>query len=125
MRVEQVMFRSGPVRCAGDLYLPDTADGIMRAAAVVMGHSVVMVKEALAPHADYLVRAGFVVLAIDWRTVGGSEGEPRCQWFPELQVADLRAGVSYLRTCRQARPGADWRLGAQHSRGRRDRGRCC
>ena len=104
MRVEQVMFRSGPVRCAGDLYLPDTADGIMRAAAVVMGHSVVMVKEALAPHADYLVRAGFVVLAIDWRTVGGSEGEPRCQWFPELQVADLRAGVSYLRTRREVDP---------------------
>jgi hypothetical protein len=27
-----------------------------------------MVKEALRPHAEYLVRAGFVVLAIDWRT---------------------------------------------------------
>jgi hypothetical protein len=27
MRIEQVMFRSGPVRCAGDLYLPDGADG--------------------------------------------------------------------------------------------------
>jgi hypothetical protein len=26
MRVEQVMFRSGPVRCAGDLYLPDGVD---------------------------------------------------------------------------------------------------
>jgi hypothetical protein len=26
MRVEQVMFRSGPVRCAGDLYLPDGID---------------------------------------------------------------------------------------------------
>jgi len=60
MRIEQVMFRSGPVRCAGDLYLPDGADGSMRAASVVMGHSVIMVKEALAPHAEYLVRAGFV-----------------------------------------------------------------
>jgi uncharacterized protein len=98
MRVEQVMFRSGQVRCAGDLYLPDGAGGDAPAAGVVMGHSVVMVKEALGPHAEYLVRAGFVVLAIDWRTVGSSEGEPRCQWFPEWQVADLRAGVSYLRT---------------------------
>ena len=34
-----------------------------------MGHSVIMVREALRPHAEYLVRAGFVVLAIDWRTV--------------------------------------------------------
>jgi fermentation-respiration switch protein FrsA (DUF1100 family) len=61
-----------------------------------MGHSVVMVKEALRPHAEYLVRAGFAVLAIDYRTIGSSEGEPRYQWFPEWQVADTRAGVSYL-----------------------------
>jgi uncharacterized protein len=46
---EQVMFRSGQVRCAGDLYLPDGIDD--RAPAVVMGHSVTMVKEALAPRA--------------------------------------------------------------------------
>jgi uncharacterized protein len=101
MRVEQVMFRSGSVRCAGDLYLPD---GAAPAPGVVMGHSVVMVKEALGPHAEYLVRAGFVVLAVDWRTVGASEGEPRCQWFPERQVEDLRAGVSYLRTRREVDP---------------------
>jgi pimeloyl-ACP methyl ester carboxylesterase len=104
MRVEQVMFRSGPLRCAGDLYLPDGLDASTPAAGVVMGHSVIMVKEALAPHAAYLVRAGFVVLAVDWRTVGGSEGEPRCQWFPEQQVADLRAGVSYLQTRREVDP---------------------
>jgi uncharacterized protein len=61
-----------------------------------MGHSVVMVKEALRPHAEYLVRAGFAVLGIDYRTIGSSEGEPRCQWIPEWQVADMRAGVSYL-----------------------------
>jgi uncharacterized protein len=109
MGVEQVMFPSGPVRCAGDLYLPDGVDGNAPAPAVVMGHSVVMVKEALAPHAEYLVRAGFVVLAVDWRTVGSSGGEPRCQWFPERQVEDLRAGVSYLSTRREVDPG---RIGA-------------
>jgi uncharacterized protein len=97
MRVEQVMFRSGPVRCAGDLYLPDGIDDQAPAPAVVMGHSVVMVKEALGPHAEHLARAGFVVLAVDYRTVGSSEGQPRCQWIPQWQVEDLRAGVSYLR----------------------------
>lgn len=56
--------------------------------------SVVMVKEALRPHAEYLVNAGLAVLAIDYRTVGSSEGEPRCQWFPERQVEDMRAGVA-------------------------------
>ena len=98
MQVEQVTFRSGPVRCAGDLYLPDGIGDRAPAAAVVMGHSVVMVKEALGPHAEHLARAGFVVLAVDWRTVGSSEGEPRCQWQPFWQVEDLRSGVSYLRT---------------------------
>jgi uncharacterized protein len=103
MRVEQVRFRSGQVRCAADLYLPDGIDDKAPAPAVVMGHSVVMVKEALGPHAEHLARAGFVVLAVDWRTVGSSEGEPRCQWIPQWQVEDLRSGVSYLR----ARPEVD------------------
>jgi alpha-beta hydrolase superfamily lysophospholipase len=105
MRLEQVMFPSGPVRCAGDLYLPDGIEERSPAPGVVMGHSVVMVKEALRPHAEYLVRAGFVVLAIDYRTIGSSEGEPRGQWFPERQVEDMRAGVSYLRTRAEADPG--------------------
>jgi uncharacterized protein len=98
VRIEQVTFRSGMVNCAADLYLPDgTGDG-PPVPGVVMGHSVIMVKEALRPHAEYLVRAGFAVLAIDYRTIGSSEGEPRRQWFPERQVEDVRAGVSYLRT---------------------------
>jgi alpha-beta hydrolase superfamily lysophospholipase len=98
MHVEPVMFPSGPVRCAGDLYLPEGVDGQAPAPAVVMGHSVIMVKEALGPHAEHLVRAGFVVLAVDYRTIGASEGRPRGQWLPERQVDDLRAGLSYLRT---------------------------
>jgi fermentation-respiration switch protein FrsA (DUF1100 family) len=104
VHVEQVMFRSGQVRCAGDLYFPDGIDGLAPVPAVVMGHSVTMVKEALAPHAEYLVRAGLVVLAIDYRTIGSSEGEPRCQWLPEQQVQDMRAGLSYLRTRSEVDP---------------------
>src|SRR3977135_2241128 len=55
MTVEHVYFRSGDVRCAADLYLPEDTP----AAGVVMGHSVLVVKKALAPHAEYLFRAGF------------------------------------------------------------------
>lgn len=90
MHVEQVTYGGR----AADLCLPDNAQPV---AGVVMGHSIIMVKEALRPHAEYLVRAGFAVLAVDYRTIGSSEGEPRRQWFPERQVDDLRAGVSYLR----------------------------
>lgn len=115
MNVEQVRFRSGPSDCAGDLYLPEGTSEQAPVPAVVMGHSVVMVKEALGPHAAYLVQAGFAVLAIDYRTIGASGGEPRCQWIPEWQIADIRAGVSFLQSRAEIDPE---RIGAWgHSTG--------
>jgi predicted alpha/beta hydrolase len=70
--VEHVMYHVDGVRCAADLYLPAKIAEGHRVPGVVMGHSVIMVKEALRPHAEYLVRAGFGVLAIDYRTIGSS-----------------------------------------------------
>ncbi|MFC3448264.1 alpha/beta hydrolase [Amycolatopsis speibonae] len=90
---EKVMFTSLGTSCAGDLYLPE-ADAPVPG--LVLGHSGVMVKEALAVFAAYFVRAGFAVLAIDYRTVGASEGEPRGQDHPLRQVEDFRSAVSYL-----------------------------
>ncbi|WP_406636590.1 alpha/beta hydrolase [Amycolatopsis sp. WGS_07] len=95
MSPEHVHFLSLGTRCAGDLYLPE-AEGPVPG--LVLGHSGVMVKEALAVFAPYFVRAGFAVLAIDYRTVGGSEGEPRGQDYPERQVEDFRSAISYLRS---------------------------
>ena len=66
-------------------------------------------KEALRPHAEYLVNAGLAVLAIDYRTVGSSEGEPRCQWFPERQVEDMRARA--YRSCRHGKEVDPERIG--------------
>ncbi|HEY7360157.1 MAG TPA: alpha/beta hydrolase [Streptosporangiaceae bacterium] len=109
MNVEQVSFPSGALYCAADLYLPEAAGNGTPVPGVVMGHSVIMVKEALRPHAEYLVRAGFAVLAIDYRTIGSSEGEPRCQWFPERQAEDMRAAVSCLAARAEVDPG---RIGA-------------
>ena len=101
MRVEHVTLRSGSIHCAADLYLPEAG---APAPGIAMGHSVTMVKEALRPHAEHLARAGYVVLALDYRTIGSSEGEPRGQWFPERQVEDIRAAVSYLRRCPEVEP---------------------
>lgn len=100
MSSEQVRFTSRGTRCAGDLYLPDVEGPVP---GLVLGHSGVMVKEALAVFAPYFVRAGFAVLAIDYRTVGGSEGEPRGQDYPERQAEDFRSAISYL----QQRPDVD------------------
>ncbi|WP_157248715.1 alpha/beta hydrolase [Nonomuraea typhae] len=93
---EHVTFNSLGTTCAADLYLPAQTP----APALVLGHSGVMVKEALAFFAPYFVRAGFAVLAIDYRTVGSSEGEPRGLDHPERQVEDFRSAISYL----QGRP---------------------
>lgn len=95
-----VRFNSLGTSCAGDLYLPD---GEGPAPAVVMGHSGVMVKEALAVFAPHLVNAGFAVLAIDYRTVGASDGQPRGQDYPQRQAEDFRSAISYL----QDRPEID------------------
>lgn len=92
-RPEQVMFNSLGTSCAGDLYVPE-ADAPVPG--LVLGHSGVMVKEALAVFASHFVRAGFAVLAIDYRTVGASEGEPRGQDCPQRQAEDFRSAISYL-----------------------------
>ncbi|MEV1243354.1 alpha/beta hydrolase [Nonomuraea sp. NPDC050022] len=63
-----------------------------------------MVKEALAFFAPYFVKAGFAVLAIDYRTVGSSEGEPRGLDYPERQAEDFRSAVSYLQTRPEIQP---------------------
>lgn len=93
---EPVTFDSCGVRCAGDLYLPDAAAFPGPRPGVVIGHGFGVVKEALPPHAEYLREAGYVVLAIDYRTFGSSEGEPRRQLFPLKQVEDFRNAISWL-----------------------------
>ncbi|WP_026923855.1 alpha/beta hydrolase [Glycomyces arizonensis] len=94
-QTERVDFNSLGTRCAGDLYLPESQDPVP---GLVLGHSGVMVKEALAAFAPYFARAGFAALAIDYRTVGSSDGEPRGQDHPQRQVEDFRSAISYLQT---------------------------
>lgn len=101
---EQVTFNSLGTRCAGDLYLPEGASAASPVPAVVLGHSGVMVKEALSFFAPYFARAGFAALAIDYRTVGSSEGEPRGQDYPERQAEDFRSAMSYLQTRPEVQP---------------------
>jgi acetyl esterase/lipase len=52
---------------------------------------------------EFFSGAGYVVLAIDYRSFGESEGKPRGQLFPMMQVEDFRNGVSFL----QRLPGVD------------------
>jgi len=100
---EEVFFPSGGLRCAADLYLPDDLQSDEQRAGLVIGHGFSCVKSMLTEQAGAFQRAGFVVLAIDYRTFGNSEGEPRGQLFPFEEAEDYRNAISYL----QARPEVD------------------
>ena len=96
--MEEVYFQSGGVRCAADLYLPGDLKAGERRAALVIGHGFSLVKSMLADQAACFRAAGFIVLAIDYRSFGNSEGEIRGELFPLNQAEDFRNGISYLQS---------------------------
>ena len=99
----EIFFPSGGLKCAGDLYLPDGAKKGAKLPGLVIGHGFSVVKEALVDMGRWFARAGFATLAIDYRTFGRSEGEPRAQLFPHNEAEDYRNAISYL----QSRPEVD------------------
>lgn len=96
--MEEVYFQSGGLRCAADLYLPGDMKAGEQRAALVIGHGFSLVKSMLAEQAQCFSQAGFVVLAIDYRSFGNSEGEPRGQLFPLNEAEDFRNAISYLQS---------------------------
>lgn len=96
-------FKSGGVNCAADLYFPPAFSPGRSYPALVLGHGTAQTKRSLVDQGEFFSRAGYVVLAIDYRSFGESGGEPRGQLFPLVQVEDFRNGVSFL----QRQPGVD------------------
>lgn len=105
MQGQKVRFKSGGLYCAGDLYIPDDYTPGSPRPGLVIGHGFSFVKEALVEEAGYFTRAGYVVLAIDYRTFGESEGEPRGQLLPLNEVEDYRNAISYLQSREEVDPG--------------------
>jgi fermentation-respiration switch protein FrsA (DUF1100 family) len=93
--MEKVTFASDGVECAAFLGIPKSAAAGARAA-VVLGHGFGVRKESLITEAEHLTAAGFVTLAIDYRTFGESAGAPRGTLFPLNQVEDFRNAITYL-----------------------------
>jgi fermentation-respiration switch protein FrsA (DUF1100 family) len=100
---QAVKFKSGGINCAGDLYLPPGFSSSRSYPGLVVGHGTAQTKKSLVNQGEFFSKAGYVVLAIDYRSFGESEGEPRGQLFPLVQVEDFRNGVSFL----QRAPGVD------------------
>lgn len=96
MRVEEVEFPSGGVKCRGDLYLPE-GEGPFPAVAFALGW--LQVKEMTLPQwAAACAEQGIASLAFDYRRFGLSEGEPRQHIDPRDQIEDIQNCLSYLET---------------------------
>jgi fermentation-respiration switch protein FrsA (DUF1100 family) len=93
--MDKVTFLSEGVPCAAFLGIPANASGGRRPA-IVLGHGFGIRKESLIVEAEHLTAAGFVTLAIDYRTFGESGGEPRGSLFPFNEVEDFRNAITYL-----------------------------
>ena len=93
--MEKVTFKSEGTDCSAFLGIP-TGDRSERHPAIVLGHGFGVRKESLIDEAEYLTAAGFVTLAIDYRTFGESGGEPRGTLFPHNLVEDFRNAISWL-----------------------------
>jgi fermentation-respiration switch protein FrsA (DUF1100 family) len=95
--VADVAFDADGVALRGWLYRP--RDSAPAAPAVVMAHGYNCIKELyLDRYAEALASAGHVVLAYDHRNFGESDGEPRQELDPLLQVRDYRNAITFVQT---------------------------
>lgn len=100
-RSEEVSYRSGDIGLAGTLTMPE-GDGPFTAVLLLTGSGPQDRDETLYGHkpflllADTLTRAGYAVLRVDDRGVGGSGGDLARAGYDGL-AADALAGVEYLK----------------------------
>ncbi len=113
MRTEAVTFHNAGCRIAGSLMLPDERTATVPG--VVHGPGWLGLRDAklYAPYHAALTTAGMAVLTLDYRGFGESDGDATFL-DPFGQVADIRAGLTYLETRSEIDPG---RLGAFGSGG--------
>jgi len=94
---KNIEFASKGLTCKGWLYLPDNLSEGEKAATVVMAHGFSAVKEMLLPNfAEKFCRAGLAVIVFDFRFLGESEGEPRCQIIPHEQLEDYKNAITWV-----------------------------
>jgi uncharacterized protein len=94
-----VEFVSRDVLLRGWLYRPPDEDGTHRHPAIIMSHGWGATKEMyLDDFAGSFAAAGFTVLVYDNRNFGESEGEPRQEIQPWLQIEDYQHAITYVRS---------------------------
>jgi fermentation-respiration switch protein FrsA (DUF1100 family) len=97
VKTEAIRFSSEGIDCAGTLYRPD-GQGPFPAVLMSHGFGAVRGMRNIPEVATLLAASGILALAIDFRYLGDSAGEPRQQVLPYAQQQDLRNALSYLET---------------------------
>jgi uncharacterized protein len=116
---EEVTYASGDVTLAGTLTLPP-GDARVPALLLITGSGPQDRDEEILGHkpflviADHLTRAGYAVLRVDDRGVGGSTGDDALATYDEL-LGDVLEGVALLRAHPRVDPDRVGLLG--HSQG--------
>ena len=96
MTAEPIRIPSGGEELEALLYLPTTPPPHPF---VVMAGGWCYVKELVQPlFAEVFTEAGLGALIFDYRTFGGSSGEPRQHIDPWMQIEDYRNALSYLQS---------------------------
>lgn len=92
----EVRFYVGGEQLRGRLYLPRKAGG--RVPGVVLNNGLGGTQAVVVhTYADRFAQAGMAALTYDYRHFGASGGEPRQFYMSDLQVADCRGAIAYLR----------------------------
>jgi fermentation-respiration switch protein FrsA (DUF1100 family) len=113
---EDVEFDAEGVTLRGWLYSPDAAGA--PAPAVVMAHGFSAVKEMyLDRFAEAFADAGLAALVFDNRNFGASDGEPRRELDPWVQVRDYRHAITYATTRPEVDAGRIGVWGSSYSGG--------
>ncbi len=96
MSPETISFRAGDVELRGDVYVPPTAGPWP---AVVMAHGFGAVKDQyLHRYAERFAEAGLLTVVYDHRGFGVSDGQPRQDIDPWVQIRDFQHAISYTRS---------------------------
>lgn len=111
-------FESKGKKCSVTFYTPvQVAEG-ERCPAIVMAHGIGLTKEMGLPQfAEKFAQAGFVVSLFDYRYLGASEGEPRCQVLPTEQHEDYRNAITWTQLQSEVDPSRIGLWGFSYSGG--------
>ncbi|TAK77703.1 MAG: alpha/beta fold hydrolase [Gammaproteobacteria bacterium] len=91
-----IMFKSDDIILKGWFYTPSNQD-IAPAPCVIMTHGFSALKEHyLDKFATRFAQAGMCVLVYDNRNFGDSEGAPRFEVDPFMQIQDMKNAITYL-----------------------------